>query len=181
MIVVCSSSQYLFDSICKAGGDSVSTAYNTKLNKNSNDSLIAVQANGQLASKRIYFLPWRAHSDTSILCASIEQFVSNAVEKAVQEKYHSIAFPAIGCGQFGCSISLVAETMVGEAHRKSLLHDVSISFVIQPERKDIYNEFQNQIDLINPQSSSDKSSTISATVGKGVIEVEKGDITKQKV
>jgi hypothetical protein len=71
--------------------------------------------------------------------------------------------------------------MVEEAHRKSLIHKISISFIIQPERKDIYNEFKKQISLIETQSSPDTSTTISATIGKGVIEVEKGDITKQKV
>jgi hypothetical protein len=157
------------------------TSYNAKLSKKSSDSLITVKADGELASKRIYFLPWKANTDTSILCKSIQKFVSDAVEKAVKEKYHSIAFPAIGCGQFGCSISLVAQVMVEEAHRKSLMHNISISFIIQPERKDNYNEFKTQISLIETQSSSDTSTTISAPIGKGVIEVEKGDITKQKV
>jgi hypothetical protein len=99
----------------------------------------------------------------------------------VEERYKSIAFPAIGCGKFGCSISLVAQAMVGEAHRKCRTYNISISFVIQPERTDIYDEFQKQINMVQSQSSCDKWETISATVGKGRIEVEQGDITMQKV
>ncbi len=126
-------------------------------------------------------MPWTANPDESILQKSIEEFVSDATEKAVEERYISIAFPAIGCGKFGCSTSLVAQAMVGEANRKRRTYNISISFVIQPERTDVYDEFQKQINLIQPQSTCDKSKTISATVGKGRIEVEQGDITMQKV
>lgn len=99
----------------------------------------------------------------------------------MEERYRSIAFPAIGCGQFGCPINLVARVMVGEAHRKTQMYSISVLFVIQSERTDIYNEFQKQIDLLQPQSSCDKLRTISANAGNGKIEVEQGDITKQKV
>jgi len=143
--------------------------------------IIAVNAAGEIVSKRIYFLPWKANSDTSILRKSIQKFVLDAVEKAVEEGYRSIAFPAIGCGQFRCSIDLVAQAMVEEAYRKLLMYNISISFVIQPERTDIYDEFQKQINLRRSQSSSNVLRAISEIVGKGRIEVEEGDITMQKV
>jgi hypothetical protein len=159
----------------------VCASYNAELNKNSEASIIAVNTAGQLASKRIYFLSWKASSDASILCKSIEKFVSDAIEKAAEERYRSISFPAIGCGQFGCSTNLVAQAMVGEAYRKLLIHNMSISFVIQPERTDIYDEFQKHINLIRLQALSNKLTTVSAAVGKGTMEVEQGDITMQKV
>lgn len=142
-----------------------------------------MQAAGQLESKRIYFLPWAVHSDESILQKSIEQFVSDAIEKAVEERHRSIVFPAIGCGKFGCSISAVAQAMIGEAHRKCQIYNISISFVIQPERMDIYDEFQKQINwlLPQPQSSCGKWQTIAETVGNGRIAVVQGDITMLKV
>ncbi|UJR24224.1 hypothetical protein I4U23_027191 [Adineta vaga] len=177
VIVVCSSSQYLFDSICQAGGNNVITAYNTEANKGSRSSLISIKADGKLASKRVYFIPWTAHVASSVLVQSMEKFVSLAIEKAAEENYSSIAFPAIGCGQFGCSVDLIAQTMVGEAYRQSLKRNINISFVIQPERTDVYNEINKQIDLIETQTSEVKS----IAVGSGVIEVVKGDITKQKV
>ncbi len=155
-------------------------SYNAKLKKNSTTSVIVVKADRQIASDKIYFLPWQANSDTSILQKSIEKFVSDAIEKAVEEKCRSIAFPAIGCGQIGCSISLVAQAMVGEAYRKLEMHNISVSFVIQPERMDVYDEFEKHRNLIQSQSSSNKLRAVCETVGKGIIEVEQGDITKQK-
>ncbi|CAF2735942.1 unnamed protein product [Rotaria sp. Silwood2] len=183
VIVICSTSKYLFNSICKAGGDSVLISYNAQLTKNSEASLIAVKAGGQLASKMIYFLPWKANSDESILCKSIENFVSDALEEAVKHNYRSIAFPAIGCGQFGCSISLVARAMVEEVYRQLNMHQISVSFVIQQDRTDIYDEFRHQINSLKSiqPSLSDKFRTIHATFEKGVIAVEMGDITKEKV
>ncbi|CAF3401605.1 unnamed protein product [Rotaria socialis] len=181
VIVVCSSSQYLFKSICKAGGDSVSTSYNQQISENPDAPIIIVATAGGIASKKIYFLPWKADSDEYVLCKSIKRFVSLALKKAIEQNYRRIAFPAIGCGQFGCSISLVADAMVGEVHRKSRIHDISVTFVIQPDRNDIYDEFKKQIDLLESPSPSSKLRIICATFGKGDIEVEMGDITKQKV
>ncbi len=183
MIVVCSSSQYLFDAICKAGGDSMKTFFNAELNKNPDASaVIAVKAEGQIKSKMVYFLKWKANADTSLLRKSIETFVANAITRAVLEGYQSIAFPAISCGQFGCSVSSVAQTMVSEAHQKLQKHGISITFVIQPQREDIYNEFQKQINLLQqPPLSTQPVKIISATINKGSIEVDMGDITAQKV
>lgn len=46
---------------------------------------------------------------------------------------------------------------------------------------DIYNEFYKQIQLIQSQQSAGGIEAISALIGKGTIEVEQGDITKQNV
>ncbi|CAF3951069.1 unnamed protein product, partial [Rotaria sp. Silwood1] len=120
VIAVCSSSEYLFKAICEAGEGSIKTSFDLQSKKNPYYSIIAVKAEGQLKSKKVYFLPWKTNSDPSLLRQSIEKFVSDAIERAVMEKYKSIAFPAIGCGQFGCPIRLVAEAMVQEAYRKKL-------------------------------------------------------------
>jgi hypothetical protein len=182
VIVVCSSSQYLFDALCKAGGDSMKTSFNAELNKNPDASVTAVKAEGQITSKMVYFLKWKADSDTSLLRKSIGKFVADAMEKAISEKYQSIAFPAIGCGQVGCSLSLVAQTMVEEAHRKSQKHGISVTFVIQPQRADIYDEFQKQINLLQqPPLPTESTKIISATINKGSIEVSMGDLTAEKV
>lgn len=73
------------------------------------------------------------------------------------------------------SITLVAETMIRTAHRKLSKHSISISFVIQPSNIDVYAEFQKQRDLMI------QSKFISERIGKGTMEVEKGDITTQHV
>jgi hypothetical protein len=104
------------------------------------------------------------------------------MEKAATDKYRSIAFPAIGCGQHGCSISIVAQTIVEETRRQLAKHPMSVTFLIQPERTDIYDEFQKQIHPIQPtQQLPQEKKKISTRVGKGTIEVEKGNITAQKV
>ncbi|CAF2236408.1 unnamed protein product, partial [Rotaria magnacalcarata] len=181
VIVVCSSSKYLFKSICQAGGDSVSTSYNQQISGSPNAPIIIVEPAGKIASKKIYFLPWKTNSDQSILCKSIEDFVSLALEKAIDHKYRSIAFPAIGCGGFKCSIQLISRTMVRTVYSKLKTYQMSVSFVIQPDKKDIYDEFKKHIDELQPPPSSIILKTIATKLGKGMIEVEMGDITKQKV
>ncbi len=148
------------------------------MKRNSNDSIIAIPASGTLASRQVYFLPWKAVSNTRVLQKSIEEFVSNAIKKAAEANYESIAFPAIGCGRFGCSISLIAQAMIREADHQLLTHSISVVFVIQPDRMDVYDEFQQQIRSL--QSSSD-AEAMSTMVGKGIIGVEQGDITMQKI
>ncbi|CAF3757348.1 unnamed protein product [Rotaria magnacalcarata] len=181
VIVVCSSSQYLFKNICKAGGGSVSNSYDEQIRKNSAAPIVTVQSNGRIASKSIYFLPWKTNSDASILCKSIKNFVSVALDKAIEENYRSIAFPAIGCGKMHCSIGLVARAMIEEVYRKLQLNDLSVTFVVQPDKKDVYAEFQKQINSLARQSLPTTGKTRCATFGKGVIEIEMGDITTQNV
>lgn len=172
----------MFDAICKAGGDSVSNSYKDQTKNSSTNSFVAVNAAGQLASRRVYFLAWTINSDPSILRQSIQKFVSDAIEAALDHDYRSIAFPAIGCGQYGCSIDLVAQAMIEEACRKSSTYHISVLFVIQPERIDVYDQFQKQLNLFQTSLSSKKSKDIvSELVGNGKIEIEQGDITKQNV
>ena len=182
MIVVCLSSQYLFDTICAAGGDSMKASFAAESSKKSTDPVISVKAEGQLQSKAVYFLPWQADSDDSVLRQSIETFVANAVKEASSEGYRSIAFPAIGCGQMGCSISLVAQTMIEEAHNLSQKHNISVVFVIQPSRTDVYDEFQNQNQTIQQRIASARlRKATSVPVNRGIIEVQMADIVTQAV
>lgn len=140
-----------------------------------------MNGSGQVLAKKIYFLEWKKNDDRTILRKSIKKFVSDAIEYARTENYRSIVFPAIGCGKFGCPVDIVAQTMVEEAHHKLLTHSISVSFVIEPGRNDIYDEFQRQINLLQQPQLPPVSKVISATIGKGSIEVEQGDITLQKV
>ncbi|CAF3327022.1 unnamed protein product [Rotaria socialis] len=182
VIVVCSSSEYLFESICQAGGDPVSASYKQQNSRNPNAPIIIVESAGKIASKTIYFLPWKANPDESILRKSIENFVSLALEKAIEQKYRSIVFPAIGCGGFGCSIQLIGRTMIETVYSKLKTYQMSVSFVIQPNKKHIYDEFKEHVDALKlPSASSIELRKIAADFGKGVIEVEMGDITTQTV
>ncbi|CAF3764081.1 unnamed protein product [Rotaria sp. Silwood1] len=186
VIVVCASSKALLESVLKSGGDAVQASYNNGLRKKATQ-VIAVAAGGHLRAKEIYFLPWEPNPDETLLCKSLKNFVSNAIEKAANDNRKSIAFPAIGCGQYGCSISLVAKTVIEEACRLRTLYPIAITFIIQPDRTDIYDEFQKQIDLLETSEPSQsleqplESPIISVSIGNGIIVVEKGNITTQKV
>ncbi|CAF1018619.1 unnamed protein product [Rotaria sordida] len=186
VIVVCSSSIGLLASVLQAGGDTVMSSYNIELRKNSTQ-IIAVAASGQLLAKAIYFVSWEPNSDEILLCKSLEKLVSNVIKKATNEKYKSIAFPAIGCGQFGCSINLVTKTLIGKVHQLRTFHSMTVSFIIQPNRTDIYDEFQKQIDLLEPFEQLEplertpEIPTVSVPIRNGMIIVEKGNITTQKV
>ena len=164
----------------KVGGDSVQASYNNQSKQNTT-TITTVAAGGKLVSKQIYFVPWQPNSDEALLCESLKKFISESIEKAVSESYQSIAFPAIGCGQFGCSISLVAKTLVDEAYRIQATHPIAVSFVIQTDRTDIYDAFQNQIDSLKKPQKPLETPVISMATGNGIIVVEKGNITTQKV
>ncbi|CAF1311317.1 unnamed protein product [Adineta steineri] len=178
VIVVCSLSTTLRESVLKIGRDLMKYSFETEYKNNPTAPIISIAASGQLAAKTVYFLPWKPNVDNIKCCESIRKFVSDAMEKAATENYKSIAFPAVGCGQYGCSISLVAWTLVDEVYRQLVKYPLSVSFVILPNRTDIYNEFQEQINLVQ-QTSEIKS--LSVAIGKGTVEVELGDITTQKV
>jgi hypothetical protein len=100
------------------------------------------------------------------------------MQKANQDNYRSIAFPAIGCGHYQYPIEFVAQTMVHKAHQEQILNKISVSFIIQPTKKDLLYQFQKQIYLLNQSLQDDFLST---TIQNGLIQIEKGDITKQKV
>ncbi len=152
-------------------------SYAIESEKDANTAVVAVAAGGHLSSKMIYFIAWKPQADTSLLRQSIQKFISDTIDKAVNENYQSIAFPAIGCGQFGCSPSLIAEFMVGEVFRRLATHPIWVTFVIEPDKTNVYDEFRKRLDLFK----STRLDAVLVVCGKGMIEVEKGDITKQKV
>ncbi|UJR07910.1 hypothetical protein I4U23_012193 [Adineta vaga] len=175
VIVVCSSSKYLVESVINAAGKAVQMAYEKKTKENSGESIISIPTDNKLPSKAVYFVPWKPNTDLHVLRDSIETLVSNVIHKAVKENYKSIAFPAIGCGEYGCSVDVVAQTLIGEVQRWLTKYPLAVTFVIQENKNDIYDEFQKHVNSCNEQDQC------SITVGKGTIVVEKGNITKQKV
>jgi len=100
------------------------------------------------------------------------------MKKAHDDNYRSISFPAIGCGHYNYPLQIVAQTMVNKVHQEQILYRISVSFIIQPNKKDLFNHFDKQISLLNQSTSMDFASI---TVQNSLIQIEKGDITKQKV
>jgi hypothetical protein len=164
--------------IYECGGPSVRTAVNYQLEKNLKNSITSVKSDGDIKSKRIYFIYWQIESQIDLVKKSLENLISIAMKKAHDDNYKSISFPAIGCGHYNYPLQIVAQTMVNKAHQEQISYRISVSFIIQPDKKDLFNHFDKQITLLNQSTSMDFSSI---TVQNSLIQIEKGDITKQKV
>ena len=121
-----------------------------------------------LKSSRLYVNP------------SIEKFLADAIRKGVEDYHQSIAFPVIGCGKIGHSIDVISQVLIEEAdrHRQLLKHRISVLFVSESGRTDIYDRFQQQI--FSLESFEDVQS-VSITVKKGRSTVEQENITTQEV
>ena len=70
--------------------------------------------------------------------------------------YTSIAFPAIGCGKHGCSIDIVAKTMVKTMKEQLADRKLSllVKFVIEPDQQNVYDEFCKQVLMSNEGKGS---------------------------
>jgi O-acetyl-ADP-ribose deacetylase (regulator of RNase III) len=169
------------DNVFKVGGKSLKSSFEKKMKENDKNPVISIPAEGSLKSKAIYFVPWKPSSDEHRLCESLEQLVTNVIKKAKSENHRSIAFPAIGCGGFECSTSVIAKTLVSACQQLLTKYPLSILFVIQPEKTDIYDEFRQQIGSSKYGQSTMKEPPILLRIGNGIIEVKKGDLTKQTV
>ena len=181
VIVICSLSKYLVDAVFKAGGKSLKSSFDKKLQEDNKCSVISIPASGALKSKVVYFVPWKPNTDQQLFCQSIEELVKNVIKKAINDNYQSIAFPAIGCGAYGCETSLIAKTFINKCQELLIKYPISIVFVIQPEKTEIYDEFRRHINTSQHGRSIVKEPPVSLTIGNGIIEVKKGDILKQKV
>ncbi|CAF1221457.1 unnamed protein product [Didymodactylos carnosus] len=94
LIVVCSSSDKLKDTVLQAGGSTVLTEYQQKIKSNSG-SPISVAA-GQLSCKKILFVHWKPNNnDAALHRQSIHEFVSTGIQYAINENFITVAFPAM--------------------------------------------------------------------------------------
>lgn len=165
----------------EVGGKSFQKSFNSKHKQNPQAKIISVAAEGQLKSKAVYFLDWHPHPNPKVLCKSIEELVTNVIQQAVSENFQSIAFPAIGCGEFGCSVSTVAEAFVKVVRSTIAINPIQIVFVIKSDKPEIYKEFCKQLDSVVPKAEPSTSKPLFIKIGTAKMEIIKGDITKQKV
>ncbi|CAF1400134.1 unnamed protein product [Adineta steineri] len=146
VLVICSSSAKLRDVMIKAAGNQVEQELNGKdLTKNMVDT-----SAGQLKqAKRLLFLPWQPPSsyttnqDIAVLRQSIALFIQQAIKYAIQGKFQSIAFPAIGCGGFGIPPDVIATIMIDEVREQLIANptiQLMIKFVVQQSHVyDVFN------------------------------------------
>jgi hypothetical protein len=90
-------------------------------------------------------------------------FVSEAIGMATNDRLtsiHSIAFPAIGCAQYGCDSNFVAKTLIMavayELEQRPILR-LHVYFVIQQHEQKIFDAFQNELKAIKNNGSTYKS------------------------
>ena len=181
MIVVSTTSRFLLELVLKAGGSSIRDSYTTQSKSIPDDSVIIVPTNGSFPSKEIYFLPFKHNADKKIFEKSLQTFVSSAASRAATAGHRSIAFPAVGCGEYGCSAADIAQVMVGEARRQTRQHGLSISCVIESKRSDVYEEFRNQLSALTLSPSATTSKSVLVASEAGMVEITMGDITTQQV
>ncbi|CAF1246118.1 unnamed protein product, partial [Didymodactylos carnosus] len=182
-VVVCSTSGILRDSILKQAGSVVKEDYD-KASKTNYDSLIELNP-GNLNCEKLLFLPWNKPVHSSKLAESLRTFVSVIIQyiafQANTRSIESVAFPAIGCGKFGCPVDIVAKEMIFEAKKqleKTKLN-LRISFVMLKEQQNVFREFSNAISIIQRKEDafaqiSHKLSSISITLKS----YSKGNIIK---
>lgn len=146
VIIGSSSSKHLRQLILKAAGDQVQAVY-SKEDKANPNSLIITTPSGHLHCKSIFFLRWEPDSDDDALRQSIVDLISNVIQSTRSHGYTSIAFPAIGCGDYKCSINVVVKTMVREMKRNMEERKLPwmVRFIIHPSQSDVYDEFCKQL------------------------------------
>ncbi|CAF1242378.1 unnamed protein product [Adineta ricciae] len=180
VIVISRTSAYLLESVLQAAGQSVRDDYDMKLSRDPNASLISVRTRDKLLAKRVYFVSCQLSSDPVQMDLSIKNLITDAMKRASNDGYQSIAFPAIGCGLAGCSSSFVAKTMVEEIYNQLKTYSLSILFVIEVGKDDIFDQFTRAIKSIPQVEESDtEMKQILVDVGNSVVIVEKGDILQQ--
>ena len=146
MIIVSTFSQYLRDAVIDAAGDQIRTAYNIEHDSNPHSILISTPS-GALPSKRIFFVKWQPDKDAAKLQQSLVDLIQNVIQNVMAHKLTSLAFPAIGCGKYACSVDVVVRTLVNEMKNQLSMRDLqlTVKFVIQSDQKSIYDEFCEQI------------------------------------
>jgi hypothetical protein len=146
VIISSSSSAILVKKIIKAAGKTVESAYDAELQNHPNSVLVTTPG-GSLFCKRIFFVTWEPDIDKNILQQSLIDLMSTVVQNVKSHKFTSIAFPAIGCGQHGCSVDVVVETMVLEMKKHLIKRNLpwTVKFIVQPDQENVYDEFCTQV------------------------------------
>lgn len=137
-----------------AAGEQARTAYSKERKANPN-SLIISTPPGYLHCNKIFFLNWEPDRDDDLLRQSIIDMISNVVQSAHAHKFTSLAFPAIGCGDYACSVDIVVKTMVREMKRHLEQRKLAwmVKFIIHPSQQNVYDEFCRQL-LTSDHSAS---------------------------
>ena len=120
-------------------------------------------SSGQLKCRKLLFLTWDAIITTKVdFYQSIRNFVSKAVQHAIQAHHTSIAFPSIGCGKFYFDKNIIANEMLTEAQKQLLAANVllQIIFAILPEQTDVFEAFKAKLENLQAGNQEVKDTRI---------------------
>ncbi|CAF3699333.1 unnamed protein product [Rotaria socialis] len=179
VIVIWWSSKSLLELIYEYGGSSVRNTINHKFENKSDNPIISIQSDGFIQSKMIYFIDLEIQSDIILVKKSIESIINSIMEKVHENNYKRISFSSIDFNSNIYPLESIIETIIEQIHQQQFLHkNIFVSFIIESNKKDIFNYFYEHLNSLN-QSISQNS--ISKTIENSQIQLEKGDIIKQKV
>lgn len=146
VIIGSSSSENLRQILLKAAGDQARSVYNREQAVNPNASVI-ITPPGHLQCKKIFFFNWEPNKNKDILRKSIADLIANVVKNVHSQKCTSLAFPALGCGEYACAVDIVVKTMVKEMKQQIEQNNLpwTVKFVIHPSQQHVYDEFCKQV------------------------------------
>jgi hypothetical protein len=130
----------LRESVLEAAGPKFRKAYDRKNASAEEFETFALRCSS-LPCKEIFFLEWTPSDHIALTEQTIKDFIADAVEYVLSENYKSIAFPSIGCGQFGLDPDFIAKTMID--HVKIENYPLNVAFIIHPQSHNVFNAFQN--------------------------------------
>jgi O-acetyl-ADP-ribose deacetylase (regulator of RNase III) len=140
VIVVCSSSDGLRESVLQAAGSSIQKAYEKKNALATESDTFSLRCRN-LPCKEIFFLEWTPSNHIVLNEETIKQFISKAMAYVLSQNYRSVAFPSIGCGQFGLDPAFIAQTMINYVRIEK--YPLNVVFIIHPQSHHVFNAFQN--------------------------------------
>ena len=94
-----------------------------------------------LLCREILFVPWSPSESLALTEQTIRNFLAQSINYVKDEGYNSVAFPAIGCGQFDLDAEFVARTMIN--YIKMNKSSLNVTFAIHPNSHHTFDAFQN--------------------------------------
>lgn len=140
VIVVSSSSQGLIKSLLRSAGSDVRRKYEQKTASATMPQTFAIKC-ANLLCREILFIPWSPCESIVLTEQTIRNFLSEAINYVIDRGYNSVAFPAIGCGQFELDADVVAHTMIDYIKMNECPLD--ITFAIHPKCHSIFDSFRS--------------------------------------
>lgn len=140
VIVISSSSNGLIKSLLGSAGSDVRRKYEEKTASATKTQTFAIKC-ANLRCREILFIPWSPSQSDVLTEQTIRNFLSEAITYVIDRNYTSVAFPAIGCGQFELDADVVAHTMID--YIKMNKCSLDITFAIHPDCHSVFDSFQS--------------------------------------